>query len=108
MITFQKWIKILATVLTFLLVGALIVFWPRRQKKASPLPDLSTEIRAISAEAKARRLEVELGTEHARQAVEALYKERLDALTETQKKHAETLRADPAALAAWIVRMGAR
>lgn len=109
MLWIQKHLKILLTVSGFVLLVIVGFFLNRRGQKVIEIPsapDLRTELRAISAEAEAKATQAKYGAEIARQQIEAEHRKVIDGLNETQKRQAAELRADPAKLVGFLLRVG--
>jgi len=83
-----------------------LVLWSRKLSPAEAMARVKLELEAIRAKTEARQVRETLGTERAREAVEAQYRNELVRLDVAQKARAEELRDDPAALAQFLVRVG--
>lgn len=92
---------VLGVVLGWMLSGG-------RRQKGTPLAQTKRELAAIEAARRAREKELELGTQKAKEWVEASYQAEIHALNMAQKSEAYGLRSDPAKLAAYLVRAGSR
>lgn len=73
-----------------------------------PPEQVAAELKAIKAGAKAHKLELELGAEQAAAQVEAEYHAEAKRLDTEERAEADKLRADPGALARYLVRVGRR
>jgi len=99
----KNWLKWIGGLVLFVLVaaGARALFMRRGRPV---LPDVKHELAAIEAERKTARLEAERG--HA-EALAAVYRDHADALAgldDAAAAEAESLSADPQALAGFLVR----
>jgi hypothetical protein len=93
-----------------LFVAGVVLGFVLSGKPGRPKPGARTkvELDAIKAKADARKLAAERGHTAAKLEVTARYALRKAQLTEEQQREAEALREDPPALAAYLVRAGAR
>jgi len=92
---------VVGVVLGFILSGKL-------RSRGGPTERTKVELEAIKAKADARKLAADRGHSAAKAEVTARYVRRREQLNEEQRKEAEALREDPQALAAYLVRAGAR
>lgn len=102
----DRWLVLLAVIVA--LTGALYWVVTRRTGQGNFFSRVQTELDALRVRQWMRGLEAEAGAEQARAYVHNRYREDLERLTETQKKEAEGLINDPARLAQFLVRAGAR
>jgi hypothetical protein len=87
-----------------LVIAGLVLFLFGRNRNL--IGWVKTELLAIDAKAKAKKLEANTGTAQARRQVEKEHKQTIKDLDEQQRQKAEKLASDPGALAAYLVRIG--
>lgn len=75
-----------------------------RDKSRQSIPNPKVEVRAIRAEAEAKKLQIELGKEQAVQKIERQYEAEIKQLDEAQAVEAVELRKSPDKLAAFLIR----
>jgi hypothetical protein len=102
-----RWIWFVVVALALIAGAVVAVVLSRRGDKLQPPPlaeQLRSELEAVKAANAAERLAAEVGYRQAIEHIEMQQKEALDALDEEQQQQATELRADPAALSAFLVR----
>ena len=77
-------------------------------KRGTPLAQTQAELQAIKAGSEIKKLQARLGADAAGRAVESKYRSDLQELDVKQKQQALELSNDPAKLAKFLVRAGAR
>lgn len=97
------WLKRWGWVIAFVLFAILVAVCTLGKVK----PNIKAEVDAAKAEAKAVKLEAELGHEKAVARIEEDYAETITKLEEEQKKQATELRKDPKQLSKWLARVAA-
>lgn len=77
-----------------------------RQSGGTPKRQIDLELKAIDREIEVRQIEAKIGTEATKRAIKDEYQAKKAKLTEKQIKQAQKFKHDPAALAAWLVKVG--
>lgn len=100
-----KWLKTYWYIpVLFLVTG--VVWFLFRKPGTVPWTQTQAELEAITAGVRAQEMELAVGTEKAKVAVDEKYQVEREKLDEKQKKQAEELKDDPAKLAKFLVRAG--